>query len=468
MAGDAAHLNPKSATFAVRSRRVVTSADAAGPASAATLVIRDGKVASIERHGDHDVVRGLEVFDFGDLVVMPGLVEAHAHINEPGRTEWEGFETATSAAAAGGITTVIDMPLNSIPPTTTLAGLEAKKQAARGRCHIDYGLWGGVIPGNTSEFESMVAAGVLGFKAFTCHSGVDEFPMATRADIDRAMPVLADLGVPLLVHAELEGAGGRGSSALPKTRHYRDYLESRPQVWEVEAIRMVTELAKKHRARVHIVHLSAADALDDIARAKDAGIDITVETCPHYLTLTAEEIADGATWFKCAPPIREAENQRRLWQGLKSGIIDCVVSDHSPCTPQLKLMEEGDFGHAWGGIAGLQFSLSTVWTEACRAGQDLAAITRWMSDRTSRLAKLHHRKGSLQPGHDADFVVWDPDATFKLTAGMIRHKHKVTPYEGKTLRGVVHATFVRGQKVYDITDKPDTPRPCHGQHITTK
>ena len=467
MAGDAVNFNLKSATFAVRGRRVITSADS-GAASPATLVIRDGKVASIERHGDHDAVRGLEVVDVGDLVVMPGLVEAHAHINEPGRTEWEGFETATSAAAAGGITTVIDMPLNSIPPTTTLAGLEAKKQAARGRCHVDYGLWGGVIPGNTREYESMVAAGVLGFKAFTCHSGVDEFPMATRADIDKAMPILAELGVPLLVHAELEGAGGRGSSALPKTKHYRDYLESRPQVWEVEAIKMVTDLAKKHRARVHIVHLSAADALDDIARAKDAGIDITVETCPHYLTLTAEEIADGATWFKCAPPIREAENQRRLWQGLKSGIIDCVVSDHSPCTPQLKLMEEGDFGNAWGGIAGLQFSLSTVWTDACRAGHDLTSMTRWMSDRTSRLAKLHHRKGSLQPGHDADFVVWDPDATFTLTPAMIRHKHKVTPYEGKTLRGVVHATFVRGQNVYQINEKPGTPRPCHGLHITAK
>ena len=433
--------------FAVRSQRVITAAgDAPHPA---TLVIHDGKIASIEIHGECAALRHFapqEIYDAGNLVIMPGIVEAHAHINEPGRTEWEGFETATSAAAAGGITTVIDMPLNSIPPTTTLAGLQAKMDAAHGRCQIDYGLWGGVIPGNTNEYEAMVAAGVMGFKAFTCPSGVDEFPMATRADLERAMPILTSLDVPLLVHAELEGACA--SPQLGTTRHYRDYLASRPQSWEVEAIRMVIELAKKHGTRVHIVHLSAADALDDIARAKDAGIKLTVETCPHYLTLSSEEIADGATWFKCAPPIREAANQRKLWTALKSGLIDCVVSDHSPCTPQLKLIEDGDFGHAWGGIAGLQFSLSTVWTEARRAGHQITDLVGWMSAQTARLAGLHRRKGALTPGHDADFVVWDPEGQFTLTREIIRHRHKITPYEGKTLTGIVEATYVRGQLVY--------------------
>ncbi len=439
--------------FALRSLRVITAAgEVPRPA---TLVIRDGKIASIESHGNSDALLGLapqNIFDSGNHVIMPGIVEAHAHINEPGRTEWEGFETATSAAAAGGITTVIDMPLNSIPPTTTLAGFQAKKDAANGRCQIDYGMWGGVIPGNANEFESMVRAGVLGFKAFTCHSGVDEFPMATRADLERAMPVLADLGVPLLVHAELESAcasnHGMAAAQLGTTRQYRDYLASRPQAWEVAAIRMVVELARKYGTRVHIVHLSAADALDEIARAKDSGVKLTVETCPHYLTISSEEIADGATWFKCAPPIREASNQRKLWGALKSGLIDCVVSDHSPCTPKLKLMEEGDFGHAWGGISGLQFSLSTVWTEARRTGHQITDLVAWMSERTARLGGLHHRKGALIPGHDADIVIWDPEAEFTLTKELIRHRHKITPYEGKTLTGVVESTYVRGQLVY--------------------
>jgi allantoinase len=441
-------------TFALRSQRVITAAGHAP--RPAIIVIRDGKIASVETYDNADVIQGLppqNIFDSGNHVIMPGIVEAHAHINEPGRTEWEGFETATAAAAAGGITTVIDMPLNSIPPTTTLAGFQAKKEAADGRCQIDYGMWGGVIPGNAHEFESMVRAGVLGFKAFTCPSGVDEFPMATRADLELAMPVLADLGVPLLVHAELESAcdanhHGNEAAPLGTTRHYRDYLASRPQSWEVAAIRMVIELARKYGTRVHIVHLSAADALDDIARAKDSGVNLTVETCPHYLTISSEEIADGATWFKCAPPIREASNQRKLWAALKSGLIDCVVSDHSPCTPKLKLMEEGDFGHAWGGIAGLQFSLSTVWTEARRTGHQITDLVGWMSDRTARLAGLHHRKGALIPGHDADLVIWDPEAQFTLTKDLIRHRHKITPYEGKTLTGAVEATYVRGQLIY--------------------
>lgn len=461
--------------FALRSLRVITAAGHAP--QPATLVIRDGKIASIEPYDSPESLQGIarhQISDAGNLVVMPGLVEAHAHINEPGRTEWEGFETATAAAAAGGITTVIDMPLNSIPPTTTLAGLIAKKEAASERCQIDYGMWGGLIPGNAHEFKGMVDAGVLGFKAFTCPSGVDEFPMATRADLERAMPILTDLGVPLLVHAELEGVcvanHSPDASPLGATRYYRDYLASRPQAWEVAAIQMVIELAKKYGTRVHIVHLSAADALDEIARAKDSGVNLTVETCPHYLTISSEDIPDGATWFKCAPPIREASNQRKLWAALKSGLIDCVVSDHSPCTPKLKLMEEGDFGHAWGGISGLQFSLSTVWTEARRSGHSITDLVGWMCDRTARLTGLHHRKGALIPGRDADIVVWNPEAQFTLTKDLIRHRHKITPYEGKTLTGAVESTYVRGQLIYQKKDttpngKPDAQSKCRGQFL---
>ncbi|WP_257450084.1 allantoinase AllB [Archangium lipolyticum] len=424
----------------LRSKRVVTE----GGVREAAVVIREGKVAAVVSPAD--VPAGLPVTDVGDKVVMPGVVDCHAHINEPGRTEWEGFETATRAAAAGGITTVVDMPLNSIPATTTLDALRQKAASAEGHCAIDHGFWGGVIPSNTGELEAMVDAGVTGFKCFLIHSGVDEFPHVTREDLERAMPILARRGVPLIVHAELTP-----HEAPPQgdTRTYRSYLESRPRRWEDDAIRMMVELCRKHRGQVHIVHLSSSDALPDIAAAKREGLPFSVETCPHYLTFDAEHIPDGATHFKCAPPIREAENREALWAGLARGDIDMVVSDHSPCTPALKHLDRGDFGAAWGGIASLQFSLPAVWTGMRARGHGLESLVRWMCQNPARLVGLTGVKGSLTPGADADLIVFDPEATFTPEASGVLHRHKLTPYAGRPLVGVVEQTWVRGEKVHD-------------------
>ncbi|MCP3101173.1 allantoinase AllB [Myxococcus sp. K15C18031901] len=427
--------------FGLRSRRVL----AADGTREAVVVVRGEKVAAVVAPGD--VPAGLAVTDVGDRVVMPGVVDCHAHINEPGRTEWEGFETATRAAAAGGITTVVDMPLNSLPPTTTLAALEVKARAASTACMVDHGFWGGVIPGNAAELERLIDAGVAGFKCFLCPSGVDEFPPADRAVLDVAMPILARRGVPLIVHAELESPLTAASAEGPRT--YRGYLASRPRSWEQDAIQMMVELARKHRCRVHIVHLSSADALPLLAEARRDGVDISVETCPHYLCFTAEEIEDGATHFKCAPPIREAENRERLWAGLGRGDIQLVVSDHSPCTPALKHLERGDFGTAWGGIASLQLSLSAVWTEARRRGHGLESLVRWMCESPARLVGLHGTKGTLAPGADADLVVFDPEATFTVEPARLQHRHPLTPYAGRTLAGVVERTILRGRTVYE-------------------
>ncbi len=439
--------------FVVRSRRVLVEG---GPREAA-VVVRDGKVAEVLPHGA--APSGLRLLDVDDLVVMPGVVDCHAHINEPGRTEWEGFETATRAAAAGGITTVVDMPLNSIPATTSAEALRLKAASAEGRCAIDYGFWGGVIPGNVGELEAMVDAGVTGFKCFLIHSGVDEFPAVKREDLERAMPVLARRGVPLIVHAELSP---EEHPLEGDARTYKSYLASRPRHWENDAIRLMVELARQHGTRVHIVHLSSSDALPVLADARREGLPVSAETCPHYLTFTAEEIADGATHLKCAPPIREAENRELLWEGLRRGDIDMVVSDHSPCTPALKHLDKGDFGAAWGGIASLQFSLPAVWTEAKRRGHGLETLSRWMSQAPARLVGLHGTKGTLAPGADADFVVFDPEATFTVESSQVLHRHSVTPYAGRTLSGVVEMTFVRGAKVYERA--ASTPRP-HGRWV---
>ncbi|SEL34263.1 allantoinase [Stigmatella aurantiaca] len=425
--------------WALASQRVVTESGV----REAAVVVREGKVAAVLPLSE--VPAGVPVEHVGQKVVMPGVVDCHAHINEPGRTEWEGFETATRAAASGGITTVVDMPLNSIPATTTLAALQLKAAAAEGHCAIDYGFWGGVIPGNGGELEAMAGAGVTGFKCFLIHSGVDEFPHTTREDLERALPVLARCGVPLIVHAELtpDEKPPQGD-----TRTYRSYLESRPRQWEDDAIRMMVELCRKHRTRVHIVHLSSSDALPDIAAARREGLPFSVETCPHYLTFDAEHIPDGATFLKCAPPIREAENREKLWQGLARGDIDMVVSDHSPCTPALKHLDKGDFSAAWGGIASLQFSLPAVWTGMRERGHGLEALVRWMCRHPARLIGLEGTKGGLTPGADADLLVFDPDATFTPEAAQVRHRHKLTPYAGRALHGVVERTYLRGEPVY--------------------
>ncbi len=423
----------------------------------ASIVVRDGKIEAVLPR--QEAPSGLSVQDVGNLVVMPAVVDCHAHINEPGRTEWEGFETATRAAAAGGIATVVDMPLNSIPATTSLQALRIKAAAAEGRCAIDYGFWGGVIPGNAGELDAMVDAGVTGFKCFLIHSGVDEFPHSTREDLERAMPILARRGVPLIVHAELtpDERPPQGD-----TRTYQSYLASRPRRWEDDAIRMMIELCRKHRGRVHIVHLSSSDALVDIAAAKREGLPFSVETCPHYLTFDAEHIPDGATHLKCAPPIREAANREALWAGLARGDIDMVVSDHSPCTPALKHLDRGDFAAAWGGIASLQFSLPAVWTGMRQRGHGLEQLVRWMCRNTAQLIGLEGVKGTLAPGADADLLVFDPDAPFTPEASGVLHRHPLTPYTGRTLQGVVEKTFVRGVPVF--TRGEPTPRPS-GQWV---
>lgn len=438
--------------FVLQSQRVIL--DFNRPPEPAAIEVKDGKIKAI--YPGANVISPFPVIDYGDSVIMPALVDTHAHINEPGRTDWEGFETATRAAASGGIAVVIDMPLNCIPPTTTLANLAAKTAAAEGKCSIDYGFWGGAIPGNSAEFAAMVEKGVPGFKAFMIDSGVEEFPMSTESDLRAAMTVLASLKVPLLVHAELDQRKFPPSLET-NPRAYKKYVDSRPAHWEVDAIKLVIRLMRETGCQVHIVHLSAAEALPEIVQAKSEALPLTVETCPHYLTLSAEEIAEGATQFKCAPPIRGAANRDQLWAALVSGAIDFIVSDHSPCTPALKLAETGDFDKAWGGIAGLQFSLSAIWTEMHRRGLPLERLAKWMSAGPAKFAGLEARKGSLAPGKDADLTVWEPEQSFEVTPESIRHRHPVTPYSGRTLLGKVHTTFVRGVAVYEegvFSEKP--------------
>jgi allantoinase len=422
----------------------------------AGLVIRDGRIGAVLPADC--AISTLPIDDVGDLVVMAGLVDSHVHVNEPGRTDWEGFETATLAAAAGGVTTLVDMPLNSIPATTSVAGLEAKRRAAEGRCHVDVGFWGGVVPGNTAEIEPLVHAGVLGFKCFMTASGVPEFEAVGEADLRAALPELARLGAVLLAHAEAPGPLEAASRALgldgapegaPERRAYRSWLASRPARAEVEAITLLLELAREFGARVHIVHVSAAEGLEVIASARRAGVPVTAETCPHYLTLAAETIPDGATTCKCAPPIRSRANCAQLWNALGDATLDAVVSDHSPCPPALKAATTGDFFSAWGGIASLELGLSLVWTGAGRRGYPIETVARWMADAPARLAGLGRRKGRIAVGTDADLLVWDPEASFTVDPLALNQRHKLSPYAGMTLKGVVERTYLRGAPIFD-------------------
>ena len=405
--------------------------------------IREERIVFV---GDYeDVVEGCEVVDAGESVVMPGLVDTHVHINAPGRTEWEGFRTATLAAAAGGVTTVVDMPLNSVPPTTTLAGFKTKLETARDECFVDVGFWGGVVPGNTAELAPMFAGGVVGFKCFLVPSGVDEFEHVTEEDLREAMPEITRLGALLIVHAELPGSITSGDGGAD----YRSFLESRPRAAENEAIELMIRLSREFDTRVHIVHLSSADAIPMLREAQAAGVKITAETCPHYLHFAAEDVPAGATEFKCCPPIRERDNREELWKGLRDGTIGLIVSDHSPCPGEMKVRETGDFMKAWGGIASLQLRLPVVWTEARRRGFTLLDLTRWLCANPARQVGFETRKGSIAVGCDADLVIWNPAAQFPVTASSLYHRHKITPYAGEVLSGVVEQTFLRGRKIID-------------------
>lgn len=445
--------SPGPPDLVLRGRRVV----AQGEMRPAAVHVRRGVIAAVADFDD--VPADAEIVDVGGAVLMPGLVDTHVHVNDPGRAEWEGWDTATRAAAAGGVTTLVEMPLNAVPPTTTVVGLAAKIAATHGRLHVDVGLWGGVVPDNLEELEPLWAAGVLGFKCFLCPSGVDEFPHVAEADLRAAMLVLRSLGAPLLAHAELPEPLARAALAVAglDARSYAVYLASRPRQAEREAIELLIRLCRETGARIHVVHLSDADSLPPLREARAAGLPVTVETCPHYLHFAAEEIRDGATHHKCAPPIRERENRERLWDALGAGDIDLVVTDHSPCPPEMKGLDEGDFLRAWGGIASLQLTLPVVWKGARERGYTPVDVARWMCEAPARLAGLQARKGVIAPGRDADFVVWDPDTEFVVRPGALHHRHPLTPYAGAALPGVVAATYLRGRKVYDRGRFPAGP-----------
>jgi allantoinase len=421
--------------WAVRARQAVTP-DGHVPG---LVVITDGKISGLL---PYDADPGVPVVELApDEVLLPGLVDTHVHINEPGRTDWEGFATATLAAAAGGVTTVVDMPLNCLPPTTDAAALAAKRAAARGQCQVDVGFWGGAVPGNAAAIRGLHDAGALGFKCFLVDSGVPEFPPLDRAGLDRAAAQIAGLGSLLLVHAEdpacIAAVGGGAD--------YAAFLRSRPAEAETRAITEVIEVARRTGVRAHILHVSAAAALPLLAAARDEGLAITAETCPHYLALAAQDVPAGATQYKCCPPVRERANRELLWEGLRAGVLDCVVSDHSPCPPELK-QTDGDFGSAWGGIASVQLALPVVWTAGRERGVSLAEVARWMAAVPAKIAGLA-AKGRIAVGCDADLVAFAPDAEFVVTASMLRHRHKLTPYLGQRLTGVVRRTWLRGQDV---------------------
>jgi len=413
----------------------------------ATILIKNGKIVQvIAGRIPPDALQGRAVEELGDAVVMPGLIDAHVHINEPGRADWEGFDTATRAAAAGGITTLIEMPLNAIPVTTTVANFERKIAATAGKLHVHCGFYGGLVPGNYAALPDLMQAGVFGIKCFLTHSGIDEFPNVSESDLVRAMPLIEKTGLPLLVHAELDAPNPLAAYFQNHPTHYPAYLESRPKSWENRAIELMLKLCESTRCRTHIVHLSSADLLGDLQRAKQH-LPLTVETAPHYLYFHAEAIPDGQTVYKCAPPIREQANNQLLWGGLKSGVIDFIGSDHSPAPPVLKAIASGNLATAWGGISGLQFTLPVVWTKAQALGFGVADLARWLCSRPADFLGLS-QKGRIEVGKDADLMVWQPEAVFTVEEKDIRHRHRITPYTGEKLRGCVLQTWVGGEQVF--------------------
>jgi allantoinase len=430
----------------VRGKRVVTP----DGERAAAIHVRGGVVTALTEF--NEVPSRVAIHEAGDLVVMPGIVDTHVHINEPGRTEWEGFSSATRAAAAGGVTTSVEMPLNSIPSTTSAGAFREKLAAAAGKLWVDAGFWGGLVPGNIAELRPLWEAGVFGFKCFLVPSGVPEFEFVTKEHLRSALPELVALGAPLLAHAEMPEPIEKAVANLPKNasaRRYSRWLASRPRDAENEAVALLLRLSREFNARIHIVHLSSCDAIPVLQHARNDGAKVSVETCPHYLTFTAEEVPEGATEFKCAPPIREQENREKLWEGLANGTIDFIATDHSPCPPAMKLPEEGDFLRAWGGIASLQLSLPAVWTQASARGYAVTHVAKWLCEGPARLAGLDRRKGSIAVGCDADFAIWNPDEKFRVDPVQLHHRHKITPYAGRELKGMVATTFLRGRKIFE-------------------
>jgi allantoinase len=438
------------ADLVLTGRRVVTP----GGTRPAAVVVRGGVIASVS---DGIAASGEGVVDVGNSVLMPGLVDTHVHVNEPGRTEWEGFETATRAAAAGGVTTILDMPLNSVPPTTSADAMKTKMAAARGRCLVDVGFWGGVVPGNAGELAAMNELGAPGFKCFLVPSGVPEFEHVGGSGLAEALREIARIGAVLLVHAEDPRHILPAGPGDP--RSYATYLATRPARAEDDSIALLVRLCRETGARVHVVHLSSAGAVEEIRRARAEGLPLSAETCPHYLFFAAEEVPDGATEFKCAPPIRSRANRERLWSALESGSIEMVVSDHSPSPPGMKSRDTGDFLTAWGGISSLQLRLPAVWTAArARGVSSFDRLAEWLCTAPARLAGRKGRKGAIVPGADADFVVWNPDETFEVRPEVLHHRHALSPYLGRALDGVILSTWLAGEKIFERGEFVGPPR----------
>jgi allantoinase len=452
---------------AFRSTRVLTAAGLAP----ATLVVEGGRIARVA--GWDGVAAEHDLIDFGDAVVLPGLVDSHVHMNEPGRTEWEGFETATRAAAAGGVTTLVDMPLNCVPETIDVEALEAKRAAAEGKTWVDWAAWGGVVRGNAKELKSLAGAGIAGFKCFMIHSGIDGFAWVDEPDMRLALEELRGTELPLLAHAEIAEPVDTATAQLDRTgadwRSYATYLSSRPDAAEVEAIGLLVRLSEEFQAPIHVVHLSSAEALPKLAEAKERGLPISVETCVQYLWFAAEEIPDGATEFKCAPPIRSRANREHLWQALESGLIDLVATDHSPCPPQMKRREEGLWNRAWGGIASLGLALPVMNTALVQRGYRvdgaMLRLAAWMAAGPSKLAGFVGRKGALVAGADADFVVFDPEAEWKVGERDLYFRHKLSPYLGAELRGCVKETWLRGERIFGAGEWAEKP---HGRELVRR
>jgi allantoinase len=447
-------------TQVFRSTRVVTPTGVAP----ATVIVEQERITAI---ADWSTVPGsATLHELGDLVLLPGLVDSHVHINEPGRTDWEGFATVTRAAAAGGVTALVDMPLNCVPEVTTVQALQAKRLAADGKAWVDWAAWGGVVPGNAEDLRPMAEDGVAGFKCFLIHSGIDGFHWVDESDLRAALRKLRGTGLPLLAHAEVPGPVQAATEFLNRAgadwRRYATYLASRPDETEVEAIRLLIRLAEEFRTPVHIVHLSSAKALPLIADARRRGVPITVETCTHYLWFAAENIPDGATEYKCAPPVRGAANREQLWRALEDGLIDMVTTDHSPCIPALKRREEGLWNDAWGGIASLGLTLPVLWTGMRQRGLKdevgMAHAAEWLSAAPARLAGMSGQKGSIRVGADADLVVFDPESERMVTETDLHFRHKVCPYLGAKLHGRVLETWLRGERIYGAQGFENSPR----------